>query len=86
MNRAAALADQFHMNRSEAPKAAAGSKERRRAARQTLVVKALVTRDREGGPPLLATLADISLLGIAFDVPERLEIGSRWPVSSACRP
>ena len=65
------------MDRAEGVKAGASGKDRRRAARQTLVVKALVTRDREGGPPLRATLADISLLGIAFDLPERLETGSR---------
>lgn len=57
-----------------------GAKERRRAARQALVTKALVTREREGGPPRRATLADISLLGVGFDIDEAIEVGSRCRV------
>lgn len=54
--------------------------ERRRAARQALVTKALITREREGGPPKRALLADISLLGIGFDIDEAIEVGSRCRV------
>jgi hypothetical protein len=57
-----------------------GAKERRRAVRQVLVTKALVTREREGGPPKRAMLADISLLGIGFDIDEAIEIGARCRV------
>jgi len=51
--------------------------DRRRAARQTLITKALVVREREGGPPQRATLADVSLLGLSFDFGEQIEVGSR---------
>ena len=57
-----------------------GANERRRAARQVLITKALVTREREGGPPKRAMLADISLLGIGFDMDEAIEVGARCRV------
>lgn len=55
-------------------------KDRRRAARQALVTKALVVREREGGPPQRAMLADISLLGLGFDFSQPIEVGSRCRV------
>lgn len=57
-----------------------GGEDRRRAARQTLITKALVVREREGGQPQRATLADVSLLGLSFDFPEQVEVGSRLRV------
>ena len=55
-------------------------KDRRRAARQALVTKALVVREREGRQPIRATLADVSLDGLSFDSPVELEVGCRCRV------
>jgi hypothetical protein len=60
--------------------AAQGGAERRRAARQTLITKALIVREREGGQPQRATLADVSLLGLSFDFSDQIEVGSRLRV------
>lgn len=51
-------------------------KERRRAARQALITKALVV-PQQGGPPRRATLADISLLGLGFDFSAPMDVGAR---------
>jgi hypothetical protein len=72
-------ADKTRMDSIDATPAPDGA-DRRRAARQAIITKALVVREREGGQPQRATLADVSLLGLSFDFPEQLEVGSRLRV------
>ena len=74
------------------PSAGQAGAERRRAARQSLVTKAMVYSDQLGSGPRRVVIRDISLLGVGFDSAEAVEAGERvrvrveaGPMQLACR-
>ena len=74
INRHRLLADRRDM---ESPNQESGQEQaaadRRRAARQSLVTKALIYPDQPCANPQRVALRDISLLGVAFDSPVPFE-------------
>ena len=59
------------------PSGTSRPQDRRRAARQKFVTKALLYRDKRSGPPQRITLKDVSMMGVGFETHAAVEAGTR---------